>query len=61
MRLLDELIKQFADEAAASREMLAKELIEEGYSPDSVSIGDRISYDEETHTMKYECFAVLKK
>jgi hypothetical protein len=57
---LDVLATKFAKDCAESREKLAKKLIEAGYRPDYVTIGERIWFDEEANCMKHECFAMNK-
>lgn len=54
-----ELMNRFADGAMAEREKLAKRLIDAGYSPDTVAIGERYWYDEKEYTLRYECFPLV--
>lgn len=56
----DKLARDFAQSCAESREKLAKRLIDSGYNPDYVTIGERIWFDEATFSMKHECFPVTK-
>jgi hypothetical protein len=57
---LEVLATKFAKDCAESREKLAKNLIEAGYNPDYVTIGERVWFDEETKCMNHECFAMNK-
>ena len=57
---IDALATKFARDCAESREKLAKKLIEAGYNPDYVTIGERVWFDGETNCIKHECFVMNK-
>lgn len=52
----DELVKRFCEGAAAAGDEFAKRLIESGCDPSSLPICSRYWFDEDSQSMKYECF-----